>query len=200
MQEYRAAAREYYNDRHRDHEFSVGERTWIVVKTPFRSDVTGPAEIVRKIGDHLYEVRYRDELRTISLQQMVPYIDEPSIDRSGIPFASSDQPEDGLSALLLKDPRLLEENDLVLVQRGVASDIYEYDIARVVSNNPESQLIRCELLITSEQRERRNSWRGTGLEFNFNYRSILANGFKLTQNQQIRKSTIRLWSQFGIVI
>ena len=198
--EYRAGSRQYYNDKHGDYQFEIGERAWIVIKTPFRAEVSGPAEVIRRVGDHFYEVKIDDDVRTVPLQQMAPYVQEPSIDRSGIPFASSEHFDDGMSALLLKDPRLLEEDDLALVQRGVASDIYEYDIARIISNNPQGKIVRCELMVTGEQSGQRDRWRATGLEFNFRYESILATGFKLTKNKQLRKSTVKLWNQLGIAI
>jgi hypothetical protein len=103
---YRAGSRQYYNDKHCDYQFEIGERAWIVIKTPFRAEVSGPAEVIRRVGDHFYEVKIDDDVRTVPLQQMAPYVQEPSIDRSGIPFAGSEHFDDGMSALLLKDPML----------------------------------------------------------------------------------------------
>jgi hypothetical protein len=99
-------------------------------------------------------------------------------------------------ALLRVDLRRLTEGDQVLVQRGRNSqDIYEYDVAVVINNFPDTETLVVDLMTVEGLRR----WKRTGLHFTFGYQSVLASGFKLTRNNELRASTLRAWRSIGLV-
>jgi hypothetical protein len=195
LSEYRQVSRDYYNTRHAWVEFNIGDKVWIVRQTNFKSEITGPALIEDKRGDHMYIV----DGKLVPLQHIVPFVEDPQVDRSGIAFTESAQEDhNALEGLIKITPRQLKFGDLVLVQRGRTSqDIYEYDIGVVTENVQDTETIRVDLMNLEDETSRK--WRRTGLQFTFSYQSILASGFKLTKRNELRSSTLRSWRAVGLV-
>ena len=198
MEEYRTQSRDYYNSNHPMVEFKEGDKVWVVHKTGFRTDVDGPGKIIEKVGDHMYNVEVLNETRLLPMQHLVPFVETNLIDRSGIPFADSVEGDGINRGLHRKDLRSLKRGDLLLVKRGRNSDdIFEYDVGRIIDNSIDAERFRVDLMTVSENNYQ---WVPTGLIFDFPYSSVLASGFTLTRNKQLRRSTIAQWQRFGIQI
>jgi len=193
-EEYRSGSRDYYNKTHPLIEFSEGDRVWIVHVNHFKTDVTGPATVERRLGDHMYMV----DGKMYPLQHLVPYVSSNEIDRTGISFAETvDDNQSVIRELRRIESRQLKAGDLILVQRGRTSqDVYEYDVAKVVENFVVTETILVDLMNVDDSGRR---WRCTGLRFTFSYQAILASGFKLTRNNELRSSTLRSWRAVGLV-
>ena len=142
---------------------------WRIPTTFGPSRVHGPCTIVQKCGDHIYQIKADEKENEIDkqvpLQQICPYSDSAEgIDRTNIAFATP-EPDTSRISILKKPLSELEPSDLILGQRGrVTTDVYEYDLARIISNDPRIEMVTAELLSLNDDGKR---WNDTGLRFSF---------------------------------